>query len=72
MFFVADIPPSTEYILVIYAANMKGRSSSVVIKGSTDAAPRSEQGLEMLAFFKGFCSFMSYIAFRNVVIFARK
>ncbi|KAG8191276.1 hypothetical protein JTE90_003287 [Oedothorax gibbosus] len=44
VFYVADIPPSTEYILVIYAANMKGRSSSVVIKGSTDAAPRSEQG----------------------------
>lgn len=45
VFYVADIPASTEYILVIYAANMKGRSSSVVIKGSTDAAPRSEQGV---------------------------
>ncbi|GFY62256.1 uncharacterized protein TNIN_414411 [Trichonephila inaurata madagascariensis] len=44
VFNVQDITASTEYILVIYAANMKGRSPSVVIKGSTEAAPRSEQG----------------------------
>ncbi|CAL1260774.1 unnamed protein product [Larinioides sclopetarius] len=44
VFYVQDITAATEYILVIYAANMKGRSPSVVIKGSTEAAPRSEQG----------------------------
>ncbi|GBN24441.1 hypothetical protein AVEN_140776-1, partial [Araneus ventricosus] len=44
VFHVQDITAATEYILVIYAANMKGRSPSVVIKGSTEAAPRSEQG----------------------------
>lgn len=45
IFSVQDIPSSTEYLLVIYSANMKGRSSSVVIKGATEAGPRSESGL---------------------------
>ncbi|GIY03505.1 uncharacterized protein CEXT_549601 [Caerostris extrusa] len=48
VFYVQDITSSTEYILVIYAANMKGRSPSVVIKGSTEAAPRSEQGCNLV------------------------
>ncbi|XP_054711443.1 hemicentin-2-like [Uloborus diversus] len=43
-FFVQDLPSATEYLIVLYAANMKGRSQSVVIKGATDPGPRMEQG----------------------------
>ncbi|XP_071034617.1 kin of IRRE-like protein 1 isoform X2 [Parasteatoda tepidariorum] len=44
LFVVQDIQSSTEYLLVVYAGNMKGRSPSVVIRGATEASPRTEQG----------------------------
>ncbi|KAG8191269.1 hypothetical protein JTE90_003280 [Oedothorax gibbosus] len=44
-FSVADLPPGTPFVLVVYASNEKGKSNTLAIVGQTSAIPSAEAAL---------------------------